>query len=121
DTLKSWVGISLRYKEDPTGETIETALRHTLVDGEVKQESHPPTESAFDAWHNIMTNTKTNGSATLNVKPEAAPPHSVEEPRANDAGRRRQLERFPVEWQSFLALATGPASEYHFEVLRHAR
>jgi hypothetical protein len=31
------------------------------------------------------------------------------------------MERFPAEWQSFLAVATGPTSEYHFAVLRNAR
>ena len=91
-----------------------------VVDGEVRQASDSPTESAFDAWHNIMTSSDTNGLSPLVAKLQAVPPSSVEKPKVNDADRRTQLGQFPAEWQSFLSLATSPATEYHFEVLRHA-
>jgi hypothetical protein len=55
--LRSWVDISSQYKEYPTGETVQIALRHTLVDGEVRQASDSSTESA----HNIMTSSDMNG------------------------------------------------------------
>jgi hypothetical protein len=118
--LRSWVDISSQYKEYPTGETVQIALRHTLVDGEVRQASNSPTESAFDAWHNIMTSSDVDSLSPLVAKLQAVPPRSVEKPNISDTDRRTQLGQFPAEWRSFLSLATSPATEYHFEVLRHA-
>lgn len=117
--LRSWVDISSQYKEYPTGETVQTALRHTLVDGEVRQASDSPTEGAFDAWHKIMNGSNTNSLSTPAAKPQAVPSRSVEKPKVSDADGKMQLGHFPAEWQSFLSLATGPATEYHFEALRH--
>jgi hypothetical protein len=118
--LRSWVDISSLYKEYPTGEAVQIALRHTLVDGEVRQASGSPIETAFDAWHKIMDSSDMNGLSTLASKPQDVLPHSAGEPKASDADGKTQLGKFPAEWQSFLALATGPATQYHFEVLRHA-
>jgi len=118
--LRSWVGISLQYREYPTGETVEIALQRTLVDGEVAQTSQASSEHAFDAWHDIMKSSDTDVLTTLVAKVQAAPPHSAEAPMISDADRRTRLEQFPAEWQSFLALTTGPASSYHISVLKHA-
>jgi hypothetical protein len=116
--LRRWVGISSQYREYPTGETVEMALQRTLVDGEVKETSDPQNESAFDAWHDIMKSSDTDVLTTLVPKVQTVPPHSAEAPIVSNEGSGAQ---FPTEWQSFLALTTGPASSHHFSVLRHAR
>lgn len=119
--LRSWVSISSQYREYPTGETIEIALRRTLLDGEVTQTSQPPSQRAFDDWLDIMKSSDTDVLTTLIAKVQVDPPHSAEALRVGDASRRAQLERSTTELQSFFALTTSEASSYHISVLKHAR
>jgi hypothetical protein len=119
DVLRSWVSISSRYEKYPTNENVEVALRRTLLDGELAQNSLPISEGAFDAWHEVMKDNDV--LATLAAKAQAAASQSTLAPVVSDADRRAKMEQFPTEWQSFLALTTGPASGYHFAVLNNAR
>ena len=117
--LRSWVSISSRYEEYPTHENVAVALRRTLLDGELAQNALPISEGAFDAWHEIMKDNDV--LATLAAKVQAASSESTVASVVSNADRKAKMEQFPAEWQSFLAVATGPASEYHFAVLRNAR
>jgi hypothetical protein len=119
DVLRSWVSISSRYEKYPTNENVEVALRRTLLDGELAQNSLPISEGAFDAWHEVMKDNDV--LATLAAKAQAAASQSTLAPVVSDADRRAKMEQFPTEWQSFLALTTGPASGYHFAVFNNAR
>jgi hypothetical protein len=117
--LRSWVSISSRHEEYPTNENVEVALRRTLLDGELAQNSLPISEAAFDAWYKIMKDSDV--LATLAAKVQDASSPSATASVASDADGKAQMERFPAEWQSFLALTTDPASEYHFAVLNNVR
>jgi hypothetical protein len=117
--LRNWVSISSRYEEYPTNENVEVALRRTLLDGELAQSSLPLSEGAFEAWHKIMQDNDV--LATLAAKVQAAASGSTVSSMVSHADRKAQMELFPPEWQSFLAVTTGPASEYHFAVLNNAR
>jgi hypothetical protein len=118
DVMKGWVGISSQHAKYPTGETVGTALRCTLLDGDVTQTSQSPSESSFDSWYGIM---KSSCKDVLTAQVEKANPTQSEitsTPSISGLSQAQTLQ-FPEEMQSFLALTTSAASGYHFAAVRH--
>jgi hypothetical protein len=118
DVLRSWVNVSSRHEQYPTGETVKMALQRTLVTDETLQNDTPRTEEAFDAWHQIMTATDVGSLATAVRRTQPSSPSSL---KHNGTSIKALMERTSGELRPFLALTMGPASGFHFAVLKHSR
>lgn len=77
--MKTWAQVSSWYAEYPTGESVQTALKRTLVSDDPQTLSEVDSENAFDAWYHIML---TNDNPTAEAEAvESHPLSSNQEER----------------------------------------
>jgi hypothetical protein len=122
EILKRWVYISSLYSTYPTGEPVDGAFRNTLLDGGfVGTQDRHPSDDSFTAWSNFMRTDEADVLKSLLTNSQTGDSQFAEKSRLADNERVTKRETLSTEWQSFLALTTTSASEYHFAVLRQAR
>ena len=123
DIFRNWVGISLRHNGYPSEDDRISALQRVLQEGGGGQSPGNSASVDFAAWYSVMQHQDLTWLSELIAKTALGPVQSNEASSVSDTVKKAKLENLPAEWQSWLAISTGPvsASAFHLALVRSAR
>lgn len=122
DILRTWVHLSSQCKTYPTKEPVESAFRSTLLDGSFVRKQHTPSDVSFEKWFDFMKSSESDALTSLFARSQGSHIQSTGKSNLTDKGMQDEQKTFPAAgFQSFLALSSTSASEFHFAALRQAK